>query len=324
MTSGPSADPAAPAAGSVPFPVTPAMEEGYAPFGEHRTWYGLVGSLTPGDLKGPAPLLVLHGGPGGAHDYLLSLSDLAADGRAVIFYDQLGSGRSTHLPDQEPEFWTPALFAAQLVALIEHLGIAGRYHLLGQSWGGFLALEHAVTQPAGLVSLVLSDTAASCRAFAEEAERLRAGLPADVQETLSRHEAAGTTDSAEYALACEIFYRRHLCRLDPWPTEVTRGFQLMAEDPTVYHVMNGPSEFHIVGSLRDWEVESRLHLVSVPTLVISGRHDEATPKLQEALVRGIQQTHQVLLENSSHMPFWEERAVYMEEVGQWLAAHDHR
>lgn len=298
------------------------MEEGHAPFGNYQTWYGVIGSLDPAEPRGPAPLLILHGGPGGTHDYLLSLADLAKRGRAVIFYDQLGSGRSTHLPDQDPSFWTPDVFAAQLLALIEHLGISARYHLLGQSWGGFLALEHAVAQPTGLLSLILSNTAASCRAFAEEAARLREGLPTSVQDTLTRHELAGTTASPEYAAACEVFYRRHLCRLEPWPPEVRRGFQLMAEDPTVYHAMNGPSEFHIIGSIRDWEAESRLHLVRVPALVISGRHDEATPKLQEVLVRGLRDSHQVIMEDSSHMPFWEERARYMGEVGQWLEAHD--
>ena len=302
--------------------MTPAMAEGYAPFGNYQTWYGVVGNLDPPGPPGPAPLLILHGGPGGTHDYLLLLADLTKGGRPVIFYHQLGSGKSTHLPNQEPEFWAPTAFAAQLVALIDHLGIADGYHLLGQSWGGFLALEHSITQPAGLLSLVLSNTAASCRAFAQGAALLRRGLPPTVQETLTRHEATGTTDSPEYAAACEVFYRRHLCRLRPWPPEVIRGFQLIAQDPTAYHVMNGPSQLHVIGSIRDWEAESRLHRILAPALVISGRQDEATPKLQAAQVRGIGESHQVIPESSSHMPFWEERPTHMNEVGRWLDAHD--
>ena len=133
---------------------------------------------------------------------------------------------------------------------------------------------------------------------------------------------AGTSDSPEYAAACEVFYRRHLCRLRPWPPEVIRGFQLMAQDPTAYHVMNGPSQFHVIGSIRDWEAESRLHRILAPALVISGRQDEATPKLQAAQVRGIGESHQVIPESSSHMPFWEERPTHMSEVGRWLDAHD--
>jgi L-proline amide hydrolase len=293
--------------------------EGRAGFEGHETFYRVEGDLE-GD--GPAPVVVLHGGPGATHDYLLALTDLARDGRAVVFYDQLGNGRSTHLPGRGAEFWTVELFARQLAALIAHLGIGDRYHVLGQSWGGFLAQEHALTRPAGLRSLVLSNTAASFPDFVAEANRLRAGLPPEVEATLRRHEADGTTDDPAYAAACQVFYARHLCRLDPWPEEVVRSFALMDEDPTVYHVMNGPSEFHVIGSIRDWRSADRLDGIEAPALVISGRHDEATPALQEPLVAGIARTEQVILEDSSHMPFWEERDAYMAAVGTWLARHD--
>jgi L-proline amide hydrolase len=243
-------------------------------------------------------------------------------GRAVVFYDQLGSGRSTHLPERGEEFWTVGLFLDQLAALLDHLGISGRYHLLGQSWGGFLAQEHALTQPVGLRSLVLSNTGASFPAFVTECNRLRAKLPPEVEAILRQHEAAGTTDDPEYASACQVFYRRHLCRLDPWPWEVSRSFELMAVDPTVYQTMNGPSEFHVTGSLRNWESESKLAGIQTPTLIVSGRHDEMTPPLQEALLAGIANSRQHLFETSSHMPFWEERESYMEVVAAFLAEFD--
>jgi len=247
--------------------------------------------------------------------------DLARD-RPVVFYDQLGCGNSTHLPDRGADFWTVELYVRQLAALIEQLGIGARYHVLGQSWGGILAQEHAITQPAGLRSLVLSNTAASYADFAAEANALRAYLPPDVEATLRRHEEAGTTDDAEYQRACQVFYARHVCRVDPWPEEVVRSFAILEEEPTVYRVMNGPSEFHIVGTMRDWQCKDRLHLIERPTLVVSGRHDEATPALQAPLVRGIANTEQVIFEDSSHMPFWEEREAYMAVVGEWLARHD--
>ena len=155
--------------------------EGFAPFGEDSTFFRVIGAL-PAAGAGPAPLLTLHGGPGATHDYLLSLADLSRNGRAVIFYDQLGNGRSTHAPERGAEFWTVELFKAQLAALIDHLGIGARYHLLGQSWGGFLAQEHALTGPPGLRSLVLSNTAASFPAFVAEANRLRQGLPLPLSE----------------------------------------------------------------------------------------------------------------------------------------------
>jgi L-proline amide hydrolase len=281
-----------------------------------ETWYRVTGELR---ADGSPPLIVLHGGPGGTHDYLLSIADLA-DRRAVVHYDQLGNGRSTHYPDRGAEFWTPELFVRELHNLVEALGIAD-HHVLGQSWGGFLAEEYALTQPAGLRSLVLADTAASWADFATEAGKLREQLPAEVQATLAKHEDAGTYDHPEYMEACLAFYDRHVCRI-PWPPEVAKTFAYLDEDPTVYRTMNGPSEFHIIGSCKDWQVKDRLHEIRVPTLLVSGRHDEATPALQETLLAGIAGSEWVCFEESSHMPHVEERERYMQVVGDWLATQD--
>jgi L-proline amide hydrolase len=294
--------------------------EGYAQFEEWATWYRV-----DGDLAGERPPLVaLHGGPGATHEYLLPLIDLAHGGRAVVLYDQLGNGNSTHLPERmgDGDFWTPALFVRELANLVEHLGLE-RYHVLGQSWGGFLAQEYALTQPAGLRSLILANTAASFPDFLAECNRLRLELPADVQETLQRHEAEGTTDDSEYMESAMVFYMRHVCRLGGgWPDEVQQAFASIEADPTVYHTMNGPSEFHVIGSIKDWQVKDRLNEIRVPTLVASGRYDEATPALQETLMAGIAGAEQVIFEGSSHMPFWEERERFMAVVGDFLARHD--
>jgi L-proline amide hydrolase len=281
----------------------------------------VTGDLRPGDPVGPASLVVLHGGPGATHDYLLSLTDLA-DGRAVVHYDQLGNGRSTHYPDRGADFWTVDLFVRELHNLVDALGIADRHHVLGQSWGGFLAQEYAFTQPQGLRAVVLANTAASFPDFVAEANRLRADLPPEVEATLRRHEEAGTTDDPEYEAACMVFYGRHVCRLEEWPEEVTEAFAWIARDPTVYHTMNGPSEFHVIGSIRDWQSKDRLDKIGVPTLLVSGRHDEATPALQETLLGGIRGSEWVCFEESSHLPHVEERERYMQVVGDFLAQHD--
>ena len=147
-----------------------------------ETWFRVTGDLE----SGGAPLVLLHGGPGATHDYLLSMADLAS-GRGVVHYDQLGNGRSRHYPERGADFWTVDLFVRELHSLVSALGIADRHHVLGQSWGGFLAQEYAFTQPAGLRSLVLADTAASFPDFVSEANRLRADLPAEVEATLRRH-----------------------------------------------------------------------------------------------------------------------------------------
>jgi len=298
------------------------MSEGTVPFrhGEEtaETWYRIEGELHP---DGPAPLVTLHGGPGATHDYLLALTDLA-DGRAVVFYDQIGNGRSTHYEGRNGDFWTVDLFVRELQNLVEALEIGDRHHVLGSSWGGFLGQEYAFTQPSGLRSLVLSDTAASFPDFVAEANRLRAELPPEVEATLKRHEEAGTTHDPEYEEACMVFYKRHLCRLDDWPQELFDSFGWIAKDPTVYHTMNGPSEFHVIGSIKDWQSKDRLGEITVPTLLTSGRYDEATPALQEPLLDGIPDCEWVLFEESSHSPYVEERERYMRVVGDWLARYD--
>jgi len=302
--------------------VPTSSSEGVVPFRRFQTWYRVFGELKPGFSGGPAPLVLVHGGPGSTHDYLLAMADLADSGRPVVFYDQLGNGRSTHLPDRGADFWTVQLFLDELENLLRHLGISERYHLLGQSWGGFLAQEHAFTQPRGLRSLVISNSAASFPDFVSEANRLREELPPEVEATLRRHERAGTTADPEYAAACDVYYRLHLCRVDPWPDELAHSFAQIEADPTVYHTMNGPSEFHVIGSIKDWSAKSRLNQIRAPTLVLSGRFDEATPALQETLLKGIEGSRQVIFENSSHLPFWEERGLYDAVVERWLTEHD--
>jgi L-proline amide hydrolase len=184
-----------------------------------------------------------------------------------------------------------------------------------------LALEHALDRPPGVRAIVVADSPASIPLWVEEANRLRADLPSDVQETLTRHEADGTTDSPEYEAAVRVYYDRHLCRI-PWPDCVERTFALMGEDPTVYHTMNGPSEFHCIGSLRDWDITDRLHEISTPTLLVSGRHDEATPLVVEQIRSRIPGALWRLFEKSSHMPHVEEPEAFLTTVEGFLTTVD--
>jgi len=279
-----------------------------------KTWYRVTGN--PQDDR--TPLVVAHGGPGATHDYLLSLCDVAKDGRRVVHYDQVGNGRSSHFPTKGKDFFTVELFVTELSQLIAHLNFQNHHVVLGQSWGGFLAQEYALTQPRGLAGLVLANSSPSYPAYIQETRRLRAQLPPEIQETLTRHEEAGTTDSDEYAKASEVFYRRYVCRLPDWPEEVTASFAWIDQDPTVYHTLNGPSEFHVIGSLKDWSALERLENIEVPTLILSGAHDEATPTLQELLLARLPQASWHRFEESSHMPHWEEREKYMEVLCGFL------
>ena len=293
--------------------------EAYLPFREYRTWYRITGSLESEKL----PLVVAHGGPGCTHDYVDSFKGIAAlDGRAVIHYDQLGNGHSTRLPDKGPDFWTPALFLEELDALLKHLGIQDRYAFLGQSWGGMLGAEHAVRQPKGLKALVVANSPANMHTWVAEANRLREELPQDVQDTLLKHEEAGTITDPEYIAASRVFYDRHVCRVTPWPDDVARTFAAMDEDNTVYRNMNGPTEFHVIGTMKDWTIEDRLPLIEAPTLLISGKYDEATPLVVKPYVNRVKGCEWVLFEHSSHMPHVEEKELCLAIVSGFLSKYD--
>jgi L-proline amide hydrolase len=296
----------------------PQPREGSAPFRGYATWYRVTGDLA----APPAPLVVLHGGPGCTHDYVDSLKGIAASGRAVVHYDQLGNGRSTHLRDRGADFWTVELFLDELANLTRHLGIERGYHVFGQSWGGMLGAEHAVTRPTGLRSLVIANSPASMELWVREANRLRELLPPDAQATLLAHEAAGTTSASEYQAAVRVFYDRHVCRVTPWPDEVARTFAAIEADPTVYMTMNGPSEFHVIGTIKDWSIIDRLDRIQVPTLLISGRYDEATPATVQPYADRIKDVRWEIFEYSSHMPHVEETERCLQVVGDFLDQND--
>ena len=308
-------------------PILEPRHTGTVAFHEWQTWYRITGELQ----DTTTPLVVLHGGPGAAHNYTLRIANLASfpgaaglavHGRPVIHYDQLGIGKSTHLPDRGAEFWTVELFLDELDTLLGALGVAGGYHLLGQSWGGMLAAEHAVRRPSGLKSLIIANSPASMALWLSEANRLRTELPPEVQRTLLDHEIAGTTDHRDYRAAEKVFNDRHVCRVVPNPPEVDATFAAIEADPTVYHTMNGPNEFHVVGTLKDWTIVDRAERIAVPTLLISGRYDEATEATVQPYADRIPDVRWEIFENSSHMPHVEEEEAYLRLVAAFLTEHD--
>jgi L-proline amide hydrolase len=288
--------------------------KGLVPFGEYRTWYRTTGST---DWANPA-VVVVHGGPGSTHDYLLSVAALAEDGWPVVHYDQLGNGGSTHLPDAGADFWTPELFADELDNLLRQLDIADNYVLFGQSWGGLVVARHAAARPPGLRGLVIANSPASYQLWRQEMEVLRADLPPDVDATLRRHEAAGTTDTREYFAAMRVFYQKHVCRLAPWPSDYLASFMETANNPTVYSTMNGPSEFYVNGTLKDYSVIDCLGEIDVPTLLVSGRHDEATPATVQPYFDHIADVRWEIFEESSHVPNLEEPERFREVMLKFL------
>jgi proline-specific peptidase len=267
---------------------------GRIPFRGFQTWYEIVGER---EEPGRLPLLCLHGGPGSTHDGLEPLRALAEQGRRVILYDQLGSGDSDR-PD-DPSLWTVETFLDQLRAVREALGLE-RLLLFGSSWGGMLALEYALTRPQGLVALALNSTPTSAPRWAEETRRLAAELPPGLDEKEAEKE----------------YWRRHVCRLDPEPEALQRTRAKFGKQ--VYETMWGPNEFTVSGTLKDWHVTDRLSEIDLPVLITSGRHDECTPKLVEALKRGIAGSEWVIFEESAHMPHFEETGRFLRVVRAFL------
>lgn len=260
------------------------MREGYVEWRAGRTWYAVDGE---GDRT---PLLCLHGGPGSTHHYFEPLLGLA-DERPVILYDQLGCGGSTAGAETG---WSLALFLEELAAVRSTLSLE-RVHLLGTSWGGMLALEHALAQQESLASLILSSSLASAEEWASEVKRLY-----DVIEL-------GDAAAAEKELEA-----RHMYRGDPEGKEI-RSMRA-TRSPAVYNAMWGPNEWTVTGALEGWDVRDRLQELHVPTLIVRGGHDLSTPLVSRTLVEGIAGAQEVVLEESSHMPVLEETERYLAVV----------
>lgn len=281
-------------------------EQGYIPVDGHRVWYRRVGS-------GGIPLLLLHGGPGAGHDYLEPLEGLARD-REVIFFDQLGCGCSDQPADRS--LWRIERFVHEIDTVRTALGL-DRIHLLGQSWGGWLGIEYLLSQPRGIVSATLASTSASIPQFVAEANRLKAQLPPEMVAVMQRCEAAGDWRHPQYEAAVMEFYRRHLCRLDPWPDALLRSVRNL-DGNAVYETMNGPNEFIVIGNLRDWDRIVRLTEIRVPTLITVGRFDEIPPVCADTMRRGIAGSRVVVFEHSGHTAHLEETERYLQVVGDFL------
>ena len=276
-----------------------------------RVWYRQVGD------GGATPLLVLHGGPGAGHDYLEPLEALAAD-RPVVFYDQLGCGKSDR-PDN-PALWTIDRFVREIDEVRAALNLR-QIHLFGQSWGGMLAIEYMLGRPRGIAGLVLADTCASMPQLRRELKQLRKKLPPRTRAALDHAEATGDFQSPEYREAIAEFYHRHVCRLPSPPDCLRRSAANLADNP-VYRTMNGPNELVITGNLKTWDRTNRLHEIHAPTLVIVGRYDELTPACAQTICREIPGAKLAIFENSAHLPHIEEPGRYLRTLAAFLASAD--
>lgn len=281
-------------------------DEGFVSVPGGRVWYERMG-------RGPRTLLLLHGGPGGNSEDLRPLMELAARDFLVVRYDQLGSWRSDH-PD-DPALWQVPRFVAEVEQVRQALGL-GQMHLLGHSWGAFLALEYALHHQQHLRSLTLASGAASAAECVAGMNRWRGELPAETQATLARYEAVEDYTHPDYVAAVDVLYRRHLCRVWPYPEALATALAHMAMP--VYSAMWGPNEFTCTGSLLTWDRAARLGEVRVPTLITVGEFDEVHPTCAETMHRGIVGSRLALFAGAGHCIQVEQLEAYWAEVRQFL------
>ncbi|KAI1160087.1 Alpha/Beta hydrolase protein [Nemania serpens] len=283
-----------------------------------KTWYKIVGSLNEAPKS---PIIALHGGPGSGHDYMVALVELYEKREIpIIFYDQIGCGRSTHLPEKQgdEEFWTFELFINELDNLVDHLGLRDMgFHLVGQSWGGMLAAAYAARQPVGLRKIVLSSSPASMPLYKESCKRRLAELPPKVRKILESDDIDHS--SQEFKDASNVFMKTFVCHLDPVPEPVQRAWKNLKENPSAYSTMQGDSEFDTVGTLKTWEGWKDGHKIEAETLLLNGRFDEVMDFVMEPWFRTIRKVKWVTLEKASHTIIWEDQPRFLQLCGDFLS-----
>lgn len=285
-----------------------SKQEGYIEVPGGRVWYSRVGE------GAKTPLIVLHGGPGNTHDALKSALHVLGDDRSVIFYDQLGSGNSDRPTDLT--LWKTERFVEELACIRQALDLK-EVHILGHSWGTMLACAYMVdAKPEGVQSIIFSSPCLSAERWKQDADRLIAQLPEDVQQTIALHEEQGTTDSQDYQDAMQEYYNRHVCRLDPLPAVVTESRPKGNNE--VYMTMWGPSEFCPTGNLKTFDYTPHLHEINVPSLFVCGRYDEATPEATGYYQSLVPNSELHVFENSSHYGYLEETEEYVQVIRGFL------
>jgi proline iminopeptidase len=280
--------------------------EGFVEVPGGKVWYRIVGGGTR------TPVLLLHGGPGFPSYYLNPLAALA-DERPVIFYDQLGAGRSDRVTDTT--LFTVERYVAELAALRAALGL-DEVHILGHSWGTMLAVDYMLTGPAGVRSLILASPALSIPRWLADADSLLGTMPDSIQRAVTAHEAAGTFDAPEYQAAVGAYYQQYVARRLPWSADLDST--VAQYSPAVYGYMWGPSEFTGTGTLKHYDRSDRLGEITVPTLFTAGRYDEAAPATvayYQTLVPG---SELAVIEDAAHLTMHDQPERYVAVVREFL------
>jgi proline iminopeptidase len=287
------------------------------PAGVYRVWTKRTGNNTS------TKMLLLHGGPGATHEYLLAFdSFLPRAGVEYYYYDQLGSGWSDR-PD-DPSLWTIERYVDEVEQVRVALGLTSEnFVLYGQSWGGVLAIEYALAHPQHLKGLIISNMMASIPAYNAYAADVL--IPAQDPGTIAEIkalEAAGDTDNPRYdELLMGEHYVKHVLRLpvEDWPEPVVRSFA--RTNKSIYVPLQGPSELGASGLLSDWDRRADLRRIDVPTLVIGGAHDTMDPSHMRDMAARLARGSYLHCPDGSHLAMYDDQETYMHGLIDWLATH---
>lgn len=265
--------------------------------------------------ESPIKMLLLHGGPGFNHEYLECFEDyLPPEGVEIYFYDQLGSYYSDQ-PD-DTSLWNVDRFVGELEEVRQYLGLE-QFYLLGQSWGGMLAQEYSLKYQHHLRGLIISNMTASIESYVKGLNVLRSRLPQDIIDTMLKYEAKKDFAAPEYLeLMDKYLYNEHIIRSNPMPDAVARAFA--HANQVVYNTMQGPNEFVVTGTFKDWNRWDDLHQIDVPTLLVVGRHDSMSVADIEEMGRRIPHSRVDICENGSHLAMWDDQEAYFRSIIQFV------
>lgn len=286
----------------------------HTPNGDFRVWTKRVGN------NPRIKLLLLHGGPGATHEYFEAMDAwLPGAGIEYYYYDQLGSAYS-----DQPENMAPFLSLDHYVEEVEQvrkaLGLdAGNFYLLGHSWGGMLAMEYAIKYQKNLKGLVISNMMSSIPAYNRYArDVLMPQMDQKALKDILALEAAKKYDDPHYDALLQPFYEQHILRKPSaeWPEPVLRSFAHL--NKKVYVPMQGPSEMGASGILEHWDRTDDLAKITVPTLVIGGRHDTMDPAFMKMMSRKLPHGRYVEGPNSGHMAMYDDQPIYMNGLIRFL------
>jgi proline iminopeptidase len=267
-------------------------------------------------------VLLLHGGPGGTHEFFESFDGFFPnESIEYIYYDQLGSYYSDQPNDNR--LWTTERFVEEVEQVRKALKLdTTNFYLLGQSWGGILAMEYALKYQKNLKGLIISNMMASAPAYNKYAEEvLGPQLDPKVFTQIKEFEKNKDYSNPKYMeLLLNYYYTEHILRMpvNKWPESINRAFKHL--NPNVYVYMQGPSEFGITGdaTLKNWDITSKLKTLTIPTLVIGSKYDTMDPKHMEWISKEVQNGRFLYCPNGSHCSQYDDQEHYFPGVIQFL------